>query len=192
MFEKVFDEIKKNLRNPKLYILVLSLILVFLLLFPYIDANIFYYNRVNSRIDILEHMTQLDTEKIQENKILEQEYNRILAEIDKQSEGSLGSVFIKETNKTVILIKFITGAGLFWIFAIACFFIKNFKNFGYRLFGFILIGGMGCLFGLISQSIPTIIDPMVNYVGFPLLLVIIVALLVTGGTKQKKEGTKNA
>lgn len=184
MFEKLFDEVKRNLRNPKLYIFILLLLVALLLLFPYIDANIFYYNRVNSRIDILEQITQLDIEKIQENEILEQEYHRILEEISKQSNGSLGRIFITETDTTVNMIKFVSGGFLFWILAIACFFIKNLETLGRRFFGFILIGGIGCLFGLIAKSIPTIVNPVINYVGFPLLLLIIIALLVTSGTKQ--------
>ena len=52
MVEKVFDIIKDNLKNPKLYIALLTIIVVILLLFPYIDANFFYYNRVEKRIDI--------------------------------------------------------------------------------------------------------------------------------------------
>ena len=191
MLEKLFDEIKKNLRNPKLYVLLLSLILIGLLLFPYIDANVFYYNRVNNRIDILDQMTQLDIEKIQDNDVLTQEYARILSEIEKQSDGSLGSVFRKETNPTVNLIKFLTGSGLFWILAVACFFIKTFKSFGSRLAGFILIGGFGCLSGMIAKSIPTILNPMVNYIGYPVSLFIIVALLATSGSKQKKESKNN-
>lgn len=191
MFEKLFDEVKQNLRNPKLYILVLIILLLFLLLFPYIDANVFYYNRVNCRIDILNQMTQLDMEKIQENEILEQEYYRILEEVSKQTEGSLGSVFIKETDEAVNMIKFISGGSLFWIVAIACFFIKDIKNWGNRLFGFAFIGGLGWIFGFIAKSIPTIINPILNYLGFPLLLLIIVALLVTSGSKQKNVDTND-
>lgn len=46
MVEKIFDAIKSNLKNPKLYIGILVLLLCGLLLFPYIDANVFYYQRV--------------------------------------------------------------------------------------------------------------------------------------------------
>ena len=83
MWEKIIDEIKNNLRNPNLYIVLIIVIMVFLLLFPYIDANIFYYNRVNSRIEILNKMSEIDVEKIQNNEIFMKEYDSLLDEIEK-------------------------------------------------------------------------------------------------------------
>ena len=106
MLEKIFDLIKNNFKNPKLYVFLLVILLTVLVLFPYIDANFFYYNRVNDRIDILTKVSEINVEQIQENEILHKEYNSILAEIDKQSTGSVGSVFIKESNNTVNLIKY--------------------------------------------------------------------------------------
>lgn len=41
MKEKIFDLIKENLKNPKLYLGLFIVIIVILLLFPYIDANFF-------------------------------------------------------------------------------------------------------------------------------------------------------
>lgn len=191
MFEKIFDEIKNNLKNPKLYVCVLSILIVVLLLFPYIDANVFYYNRVNNRVDVLIKVSEIDVEKLQDNDALMKEYNGILSEIEKQSDGSLGSVFIKETNNTVNIIKFIIGGIFFWILAIACFFIKGFKRFRYRILGFLTMVGFGYLFGLISKSIPTIITPIINYVAFPIILLSIIALLSINNKKIKQEATHN-
>ena len=112
MFEKIFDLIKNNFKNPKLYVFLLVVLLTVLVLFPYIDANFFYYNRVNDRIDILTKVSEINVEQIQENEILYKEYNSILTEIEKQSSGNIGSVFIKEADNTVNLIKFITGGVL--------------------------------------------------------------------------------
>lgn len=181
MFEKVFDLIKNNFKNPKLYIFLLVALLTVLVLFPYIDANFFYYSRVNNRIDVLTKVSEINVEELQHNEILLKEYNSILAEIEKQPSGSVGSVFVKESNNTVNLIKFITGGSLIWIIAILCFFIKGFKNFGYRILGFVLIAWGGCILGIVAKAIPTIVNPMVNYIGFPVLLIIVVALLATGG-----------
>lgn len=90
MFEKIFDIIKTNLKNPKLYITLLVLLVIILLLFPYIDANIFYYQRVNNRVEVLSKISELDADKISNNEILQAEYNSILQEIEKQKEGSFG------------------------------------------------------------------------------------------------------
>ena len=185
MFEKIFDLIKNNFKNPKLYVFLLVVLLTVLVLFPYIDANFFYYNRVNDRIDILTKVSEINVEQIQENEILYKEYNSILSEIEKQSSGSIGSVFIKEADNTVSLIKFITGGVLVWLIALLCLFIKGFKNWGHRILGFVFFAGLGCVFGLAAKAIPTIANPMVNYIGFPVLLIIVIALLATGGKNKK-------
>lgn len=186
MIEKIFDVVKSNLKNPRLYIFLLVVMLVFLLLFPYIDANFFYYRRVNNRIDILTKITAIDRVKVQENEILKQEYDNLLTEIEKQTDGSIGSVFVKETDPRVQQMKFITGGSLIWITAVAVLFSKanTKKN---RIISFVVLIIVGFLTGGISKIIPTIITPMVNYVGFPLLIIILVALLMTGNTEKKGE-----
>lgn len=191
MREKVFEKVMANLKNPRLYVVILILLLVVLFFFPYIDANYFYYGRVNNRIDILKKMSDLDWASISENEILKKEYQSILAEIEAQPDGSIGKVFIKETDPEVIRIKFITGGLLSWIFAVACFGIKNFKNFGHRFLAAILIAGIGFLLGVVAKEIPTIFAPMVNYIGFPFLQIIILGLAVTT-SKPKSAGTKQA
>ena len=185
MIEKIFDIIKNNFKNPKLYVFLLVILLTVLVLFPYIDANFFYYNRVNDRIDILTKVSEINVEQIQENEILYKEYNSILTEIEKQSAGSVGSVFIKEADDTVNLIKFITGGSLVWLIALLCIFIKGFKNWGQRILGVVFFAGLGCVLGLVAKAIPTIANPMVNYIGFPVLLIIVIALLATGGRNKK-------
>jgi len=187
MPEKIFDTIRSNLKNPKLYVLMLAILIVILVLFPYIDANIFYFNRVKNRIEILEKMSEFNTESIESIPALKNEYDSILNEIENQSNGSLGSIFIKETDKTINTIKFVTGGFLVWLLAIACFFMKRFKNLGHRIATIILLTIVGGITGGISRAIPTLITPMVNYIGFPLLLIILLALLATSNSKEKKK-----
>ena len=186
MFEKIFDLIKSNFKNPKFYVLLLVILLIILVLFPYIDANFFYYSRINNRIDILTKVSEINIDEIQNNETLVKEYNNILDEIEKQSEGNLGSIFRKESNNTVNLIKFLTGGSIMWILALLCLFIKGFKGFGYRILGLAIFMSLGLLFGIIAKAIPTIADPMVNYIGFPLLILIIIAILATSGKKKKE------
>lgn len=188
MVEKIFDLIKDNLKNPKLYISLLVVLLVTLVLLPYIDANFFYYDRVDNRIDILSKVVDIDVEKIKDNEILHKEYTSILSEIEKQSSGSVGSIIVKESNKTVNTIKFITGGVILWLIAIMCIFIKNFGSLGARVLGFVVFVVLGCLLGFAAKAIPTILNPWVNYIGVPLLITIVVALLCTGGKKNKNRG----
>ena len=191
MKEKLFAKLWDNLRNPKLYVFIIAVFIVALVLLPYIDANVFYYKRVNNRIDILKKLEAIDAEELKNDEVLLREYNSILSEVEKQSDGSLGSVFRKETDKSVILFKFLTGGSLCWLIAIFCLFIKGFKNFGNRILGFLVFTIHGGITGLLAKAIPTISNPVVNYIGFPVLLIAIIALLATSGNKKKK-GTENA
>ena len=86
MIEKVFDIVKDNLKNPKFYFIILIGMVMILLLFPYIDANFFYYNRVEKRIAILNDVAGIEKEKLLDNDILKAEYESILAEISKQKD----------------------------------------------------------------------------------------------------------
>lgn len=178
MVEKVFDIIKDNLKNPKLYIALLTIIVVILLLFPYIDANFFYYNRVEKRIDILKAVSDIETEKIENNPILKAEYENILEEISKQKEGSLGSVFITNNTSKVSRYKFLTGAILSWLVGVLCLFIKIDKV-SQRIVGILFFAILGCILGYISTLIPTIIDPKCNYILMPILQLVLLGVLVT-------------
>lgn len=178
MVEKVFDIIKDNLKNPKLYIALLTIIVVILLLFPYIDANFFYYNRVEKRIDILKAVSDIETEKIENNPILKAEYENILEEISKQKEGSLGSVFITNNTSKVSRYKFLTGAIWSWLVGVLCLFIKIDKV-SQRIVGILFFAILGCILGYISTLIPTIIDPKCNYILMPILQLVLLGVLVT-------------
>lgn len=191
MKDKIIEKLLENLKNPKLYVLFIAVVIVVLVLLPYIDANVFYYNRVNNRIDILKKLEAIDVEELENDEVLLREYNSILSEVEKQSDGSFGSVFRKETSQSVILFKFITGGSLFWLIAILCLFIKGFKNIGSRILDLIVFTILGGITGLIAKAIPTISSPVVNYIGFPVLLIAVIALLATSGNKKKK-GTENA
>ena len=128
MKDKVFDLLKSNLKNPKLYVGLFIILIAGVLLFPYIDANWFYYGRVEKRIEILDQISKLDKEPIGDNPILVDEYNSILQEISKQKDGSIGSIFITENSKEVKRHKFIWGGFLCWILSIICLFINMEKS----------------------------------------------------------------
>lgn len=183
MKEKIFELIKTNLKNPKLYIGLFVVFVIVLLLFPYIDANYFYYSRVEKRIDILDKVTEMDKEVIQNNIILKEEYNSILNEISKQKDGSLGSVFVTKSSNEVQRYKFLSGALLSWIVAIICLFVKM-EKWWYKLFGLLIFGLIGGGIGYISMILPTVISPMCNYIIMPILQCILFGMLITGGNES--------
>lgn len=171
MKETFFELIRSNLKNPKFYIFLLALAFVFLLLFPYIDANIFYYNRVEKRISILESFAEIDYNTLKENPILEGEYQSILSEISKQKDGSISNIFITTSTPRTTMWKFITGAAFMWLMAIICFFIKM-DNFGEKFMGFIFFFLIGGVLGLIAQWLPIVFHPVCNYIAIPILEIV--------------------
>lgn len=183
MKEKIFELIKTNLKNPKLYIGLFIVLVIGLLLFPYIDANYFYYSRVEKRINILDKVTKIDRDEIENNTILKEEYYSILNEISKQKDGSLGSVFITKNSNVVKRYKFLSGALLSWVVAIICLFVKM-EKWWYKFFGLLVFGLFGAGIGYISMILPTVISPVCNYIIMPILQCILFGMLITSSSKS--------
>lgn len=190
MGEKIFEFIKNNLKNPKLYTFLVIFIIVVLLLFPYIDANFFYYSRVEKRIEILSKVSELDPEQLANNPILKSEYDSILNEIGKQKDGSLGSIFKTNNSPQETAWKFIMGGILSWLIAIICLFMKN-QIWRNRIITFVCMAIIGVLLGWFFSMMPTIIDPMVNYVTAPILQIVLIGLIATSGSKKKPKNSSD-
>lgn len=178
--EKIFELFKQNIKNPNLYVTLFIIIMIVLILFPYIDANYFYYSRVEKRINILNEITELDENRFSNNEILQNEYLSILKEIEKQKDGSLGSVFITDNSQTVNRNKFLSGAVLSWVIAMVSLFIKM-EKWWYKLVSLLLFGIIGMALGYFSTIIPTIVSPKCNYIFMPIMQCVVFGMLITGG-----------
>ena len=53
-YEELLEGFKKNYKRPKMWICIGIIAFCFVLLFPYIDSNFFYFSRMEKRIDILD------------------------------------------------------------------------------------------------------------------------------------------
>lgn len=184
MKDLIVNLIKNNLKNPKLYIGLFALLLVVLLLFPYIDANFFYYERVEKRVSILKDVTEININTLQSNPILKDEYDSILAEMEKQKNGSIGNILITTSSQQTKIMKFLSGAALMWFIAILCLFISFHRPFD-RIAGIMLFSALGGAFGYLAEAIPTIIQPTVNYILMPVLQILLLAFLVTSSNTKK-------
>ena len=80
IIDAVISLIKNNYKKPRLWIIIGIFVFCIVLLFPYIDSNVFYYSRMEKRINILEKVMELDETKINSNKVFQNEYNKILNE----------------------------------------------------------------------------------------------------------------
>lgn len=102
VIEIIISWIQKNLKNPKLYAALAVVITVIILFSPYIDANFFFYNRIEKRVSILQNLSEIDVEQISQSPALQKEYNAIISEITNQRELSISNViFAEKTTKNV-------------------------------------------------------------------------------------------
>ena len=175
-----------NMNKRKLGVIVIIVFVSILILFPFIDTNFFYANRIKSRIDILQKITELDMDKINQDKNLTKEYESIVKEINESDSNYINKVLNNNKNDHTIG-KFISGGILWWLLGIIVLFFYNAfnkednkkgKNWGTRIAGFILCAIIGGLIGIICSIIPTIFNIWVNYIIIPILVLVLMILLL--------------
>ena len=195
ILELIVDFLKRNYKKPKLWFGILGILVFIILIFPYIDSNTFYYTRMEKRISILEHLTQLDETAINSNPVYRQEYESILQEIQLQRERSVNSIATQlfdtvnsswttgkdQGNK---ILKFISGAIWFLIVTICVPFMNTFKKRSDKLVAFIVMIILSTIVGCIFMAIPIIYRSWINYFVIPIAQLVIVIVLV--GKKAKK------
>lgn len=195
ILELIVDFLKRNYKKPKLWFGILGILVFIILIFPYIDSNTFYYTRIEKRISILEHLTQLDETAINSNPVYRQEYESILQEIQLQRERSVNSIATQlfdtvnsswttgkdQGNK---ILKFISGAIWFLIVTICVPFMNTFKKRSDKLVAFIVMIILSTIVGCIFMAIPIIYRAWINYFVIPIAQLVIVIVLV--GKKDKK------
>lgn len=154
---------------------------VIALVFPYVDANFFFYSRIGKRIDILQNLSEIDIEKVSQYPALQEEYDAIISEIEKQRELSISSaIAMEQTTSNIPLFKFLSGGALAWIITLCVPFMNTFKDKKTKVLAFFLLALFGGILGGVAYIIPTIFNPWINYIGYPALqLIILIALAIT-------------
>ena len=84
LIEVITEIFKNNYKNPRFYLVLISLLMVVFVLYPYIDANFSYYGRMNDRVNVLKQLTTIDQDKIKSDSRLKDEYDDILSNIQSQ------------------------------------------------------------------------------------------------------------
>lgn len=194
------DEIIKKIveiatgKKAKLFWAVfLGTFILFLVLYPYIDANFLIYNRINKRIEILDKLTDLDTTKIATNANLQNEYDSILNEIVSAHNKSFGSLSNNVDTSKHRNIKFISGGILFWFVSIILLFSKNknqgsiFKKTFYKLSSVLLCVAIGYILALMGKNIPTFFNVWINAIVFPIIQITFIGLLIYGTNSNNKK-----
>lgn len=139
-------------------------------------------------------ITELDLDKINSNPILQEEYSNILNEIQEHCKGlpfNVSSIFSTQTNKNIVIVKFISGGFWAWLLIILSPFIYN-KKLRDMLVAILLFLIIGSLMGWISTLIPTFKNAYINIIGYPILLLvlgIVIGFLVRNNQKKRKHST---
>ena len=185
-FEKIVSGEKRRLFFAILIIVVLLGIVVF----PYIDANFLYYDRIEKRIDNLSSLVSLSGEPLENNEILHEEYLSILEEMKTARENSLFDGGKVENSKHDLAWKFAGGAILWVIVAIVLAFPKKkverrplkqwINNIAAAFFCLVI----GAILGSIFVYIPTIGSVELNFVLSPVLQIIILWLILDSPKKK--------
>ena len=197
--EKIFDWLVGIASGPKSRTFWAIMIIAFVLtiiVFPYIDANFLYYDRIGKRIGNLQDMVALSGMPLEENEALKAEYQSILAEMETAREKALSNATNSEDTLHDRRAKFFAGAGLWYIVAVAVLFTKkktekwSFKKVFNNFCSATLCLGIGSGIGWIFTLIPTLGIVEVNAVLTLILEVVVLWLLIE--QPKKKASTSGA
>ena len=184
VIELIVSWIQQNFKNPKLYAIFAAVIVVIALVFPYIDANFFFYNRIEKRVNILHSLSEIDMGKVSQYPALQEEYDAIISEIEKQRELSISNVIsMEQTTSNIPLFKFLSGGALAWIITLCVPFMNTFKDKKTKVITFFSLALIGGILGGVAYIIPTIFNPWVNYIACPVLQL---TILITLAMKSKQ------
>jgi len=190
LVEAIVEIFQKNIKHPILWLVVIVIISISAMTLPYIDHYFFFYDRTIKRVELLEQITALDVEKINKDEQLAKEYNLIIEDIRKQGEANLlglgaGTLFIP-TTKSIQIWKFISGGSLLWLLTLCVPFMNTFKKKSDKIATFFIVLIFGIITGCISYNIPTFYAPMINYLSFPVLIIVILVIALIKSNKKKQ------
>lgn len=183
----------KKYRKKKLPWIVLSLLItIFVFLIPYIDANVFYYNRIQKRIEILDSLSKIDLTASENYNELKLEYDSILNEVNNQRDNALptvisnvNSLIIVEKSSDIIKMQFLTGILISLLVAIVILFANTFNRLQDKIGAFILMLIIGLSLGWVSTILPIFWKPLFNYIAMPILQLIFLIFVSVNGSKSK-------
>ena len=163
---------------------LIVLLIAVVIVYPYIDANFLYYDRIEKRIDNLQKLVELTGEPLYENADLNKEYYSILKEMEIAREKALSNATNSEDSLHDRRVKFFAGAGLWYVVAIAVLFTKkktekwSFRKVFNNFCSTILCLGIGTGIGWVFTLIPTLGIVEVNAVLTLILEVVVLWLLI--------------
>ena len=196
MSDKIAEWVEKLATGKKARIFwatIIALVIMLVILYPFIDANFFFYGRVETRIDNLEKLVSISGTPVTDDPSLHAEYQDILQDMETARNNSIITVSFDSPRRTHTNLKFWSGAIVGIILMIAGLFSKNpsgkltFKFFIKNNLLIFFIGGIIALgFGYLFTFIPTIASPWINAIAAPVIQFVFLDLLLSTSKKQKQ------
>ncbi len=141
--------------SKKIGIILLLLLFILIVLFPYIDANFTFHYRIEKRIENLDNLVKLSGLPLSETPQLLSEYNQILEEIEKAQTKTLSSILYDVYEIDLFSVdfwfKFISGALVPAVFSLGGLTVK-----GDRFISFIIPFLFALFLGFIFSMFPTL------------------------------------
>ena len=187
---ELFTKIIQSEKGRYLWIALIVAVLLVMIVFPYIDANFLYYDRIEKRIDNLEKLVDLTGSPLYENDRLTAEYESILTEMENAREMALSNTGRKVDSLRDRRIKFLSGSSLCFLVALIMPFTKKkgqkrtVRDFFNNLIAAIFCFAIGSLIGWFFVKVPTLGIVEVNAILAPLAQIIIL-LIVTQSPRKK-------
>lgn len=184
MGEKIFDIVKSfatGKKNKLFWGIVIILIILAVIILPYIDANFWYYNRIEKRVNNLSSLVDIKNKMGSNSPELSSEYKSIINEINNAQGKSLFSIFSKNNNVFEFWVKFISGGIVFTLAGIISIFTKpkSVKSFiKDNLLVFLVCIIIACILAYIFSMIPTLGNVWVNAICTPIIQFFIVYLFI--------------
>jgi hypothetical protein len=168
----------------RLFLVVVILLPIFLIFGNYFYGNI----RLEQKVNILKELSSINESEIK-NAQLKTYYNELVNSLIKNDLPSTNNIQISNENKydfsnTIIVWKFLSGSILGILVMIVAVFAKYEKPI-LKIVGFLLVGIFASIIGGLGLLIPTFDPPMINYIGYPILQLILLVIGVTAYQKKK-------
>ena len=194
MPDKIAEWIEKLATGKKarvFWAVVIAILIIFIIAFPFIDANLFFYHRAETRIVNLEKLVAISGVPITDDPALYEEYQDILQDMGIARENAVLNLSFDGLVRTDTKVKFWSGSLIGIILIFAGLFGKKpdgvgkFRYFIKNRIPVIVIGGfIGFIFGYLSTYVPTLGSPWINAVIAPVVQFVFLDLLLT--TPKKK------
>ena len=191
--EKLIDWLIGVATGPKsrtFWALLIVACIFAVIVFPYIDANFWYYDRIEKRINNLQDMIDLAGTSLEENEALNAEYLSILAEMETAREKALSNATSNKDTLHERRVKFFAGSGLWYIVALVVLFTKkktekwSFKKVFNNFCSSTLCLGIGSGIGWVFTLIPTLGVVEINAILTLILEVVVLWLLIEQPKKK--------